>query len=63
MKLSAVSYQQSAFRGLQRRPRVPCHSERSEESRSAFERIEEQRIRARFLATLGMTRFREVAES
>ena len=33
----------------------PCHSERSEESRSALGRIGIQRTRARFLASLGMT--------
>ena len=33
-----------------------CHSERSEESRSAWWRMEGRRIRARFLAALGMTR-------
>src|SRR5208337_2401227 len=33
----------------------PCHSERSEESRSASARIDEEKTRARFLASLGMT--------
>jgi predicted nucleotidyltransferase len=37
-------------------PASQCHSERSEESRSASRRVAEQRIRARFLAALGMTR-------
>ena len=47
-----------------------CHSERSEESRSALGRVggsrqtsgwAEGRIRARFLAALGMTRLREIS--
>jgi hypothetical protein len=37
MKLSAVSPQLSASRGLEKRPVGRCHSERSEESRSAME--------------------------
>jgi hypothetical protein len=43
----------------QKRLLGPCHSERSEKSRTASGRIAEQRIRARFLAALGMTTLSE----
>jgi hypothetical protein len=62
----AVSRQQSAFSGLQERPLGRFHSERREESRSASERIAEQKIRARFLSRdygIGMARLGEVADS